>query len=91
MSDTQNGVRKLSHIDQWGTEMYNLGFADCRKREVQPLREVNADLLAALIDITEAAQSWHDFHHGTEDIQCDDICKALPKAKVAIRKAKGEA
>jgi negative regulator of sigma E activity len=41
-------------------------------------------LLAALMPLYEAAQSWHNFHHGSDHIRCDAICKALPLAWSAI-------
>jgi hypothetical protein len=37
----------------------------------------------ALAIITGAADSWHTFHQHTQ-IQCDDICAALPAATEAL-------
>ncbi len=34
---------------------------------------------AAVTGLIEAAQSWHDFHHGSDCVQCDEICEALAK------------
>ncbi len=49
-----------------------------------PFYEIE-ELRSALRTITAAAQSWHDFHHGSNDIQCDAICEALPAARAALR------
>lgn len=45
---TPQKTKRISQIDQWGQERYDLGWADCRKREVEPLREENARLREAL-------------------------------------------
>jgi hypothetical protein len=37
------------------------------------------DNLSAVRELIAAAQSWHQFHHGSDVVQCDDICKALGK------------
>jgi hypothetical protein len=47
-------------------------------------------MLEALRKIAKAARSWHDFHHGSNMIQCDEICEALPAVEDAIERAEKE-
>jgi hypothetical protein len=51
------------------------------------LYAASLQMLEALKVITKAARSWHDFHHGSKLISCDEICAALPAAEAAIQKA----
>jgi hypothetical protein len=37
-----------------------------------------------LEEFSTAAKSWHDFHHGSDTVQCDWICELIPKAKTAL-------
>jgi hypothetical protein len=60
--------------------------------------DANANLIAAAPDLLQElehicaeAESWHSMHHAQNLIQCDSICKAIPKMRAAIRKARGEA
>ena len=55
-----------------------------------PLIAAVPNLLDALRVITAAARSWHDFHHGSNCIDCDEICAALPAAEAAIARAEGQ-
>ena len=48
------------------------------------------ELFASLEAIYEQARSWHEFHHGSECVQCDGICEELPRMKSALAKARGE-
>lgn len=45
---TDRVVHAIRQNKEKASEVYDLGYADCRKREVEPLREVNALLLEAL-------------------------------------------
>lgn len=45
------------------------------------------EVLTALQAFVAAAKSWHDFHHGSDTIQCDWLCECLPAAQAAIAKA----
>ena len=47
------------------------------------------DLLAALRKFVTAAKSWHDFHHGSETVQCDWLCECIAPGEAAIAKAEG--
>jgi type IV secretory pathway ATPase VirB11/archaellum biosynthesis ATPase len=51
---------------------------------LRPASERIEVLEEALRTITTAAQSWHDFHHGSRTIPCDEICEALPQARAAL-------
>ena len=42
---------------------------------------VSARLIKALNELRDQAQSWHDFHHGSQHVQCDAICEALKKVR----------
>jgi hypothetical protein len=48
------------------------------------VREENAQLRAALQRFVTAAKSWHDFHHGSQTVQCDWICDCLPAGEKAL-------
>lgn len=48
-----------------------------------------SELYAALEHFAGRAQSWHQFHHGT-DIACDELCACVEPARVALAKARGE-
>lgn len=39
----------------------------------------------ALRAFVAAAKSWHDFHHGSKDIQCDALCECIPAAEEALK------
>jgi hypothetical protein len=47
-------------------------------------RMLSADDVAALLRLVSVARSWHDFHHGSTTVQCDEICEALPAAERAL-------
>jgi len=47
------------------------------KQELEAMR-------TALERITEAAKSWHEFHHGSDIVQCDEICACLPECEAAL-------
>ena len=47
------------------------------------------DLLAALRKFVTAAKSWHDFHHGSDTIQCDWLCECIEPGEKALAKAEG--
>jgi len=53
------------------------------------LISASPDMLAALRKFVTAAKSWHDFHHGSETVQCDWLCECIAPAEVAIAKAEG--
>ncbi len=46
--------------------------------------EASEALLTMLKAITAEGQSWHDFHHGTLHVGCDEICELLPSCHGAI-------
>jgi hypothetical protein len=54
---------------------------------IQELERTRHGLYMALAKITAAAESWHNFHHGSSVISCDSICEALPIAKAALAAA----
>jgi hypothetical protein len=41
-------------------------------------------LTKALKAYQAAAESWHDFHHGSTVVQCDAICALIPEGKAAL-------
>lgn len=47
------------------------------------------ELLEALEAFQDAAESWHNFHHGSELVECDEICAQISKGRSAIAKAEG--
>lgn len=48
------------------------------------LRAENDQLRAALQRFVTAAKSWHDFHHGSQTVQCDWICECMPAGEKAL-------
>lgn len=52
-------------------------FAKEMERNIDRLR-------GALRVFVNAAQSWHEFHHGSETVQCDAICEAIPRGLAAL-------
>jgi len=48
------------------------------------LRTENDQLRAALQRFVTAAKSWHDFHHGSQTVQCDWICECLAPGERAL-------
>ena len=64
--------------------MTNADLNETLLTTVLALREQREELLQALRLITRAARSWHEFHHGSDSIQCDEICAALPLAETAL-------
>ena len=51
-------------------------------------RPLEDELLEALKEFVESAQSWHDFHKHDSGIQCDRLCAAIPAGNAAIDHAK---
>ena len=44
----------------------------------------SARLRAALQTFVTRAKSWHNFHHGSETIQCDGLCEAIAPGEAAL-------
>lgn len=55
-----------------------------QEQGLEILREENAQLRTALQRFVTAAKSWHDFHHGSQTVQCDWICECLPTGEKAL-------
>lgn len=67
------------------TEIERLTAERDTARKYRKDMEANIDRLrGALRVLLNAAQSWHDFHHGSKTIQCDAICEAIPRALKAL-------
>jgi hypothetical protein len=64
------------------------GHPDCSVSEAD-MRLIAAapDELDALRAFVTAAQSWHDFHHGSNDIACDWLCECIAPGIAALTKA----
>jgi uncharacterized protein (UPF0335 family) len=56
---------------------------------VLKLEAEKATLVEALDGIYKQAKSWHEFHHGSDFVQCDAICAEIPKMESALALAKG--
>lgn len=55
-----------------------------RASDYDALQQRAAQLEAALQQFRSAAKSWHDFHHGSETVQCDQFCELIPVADAAL-------
>ena len=71
-------------------------FQHERTAEQNDEMRANANLIAATPELLEAlkavaaqAESWHKFHHGSSNVQCDSICELIPQMNAAIDKAEG--
>lgn len=74
-----------------GLQMLGNPVAIVPKKENLPLIATAPELLQQLEHICAEAESWHATHHGQTIVQCDAICKAIPKMRDVIRRAYGEA
>jgi hypothetical protein len=72
--------RRIEAVSPTGEAMTNLD------QSADTLRE----LLEALEAICGEAESWHSMHHAQNLIQCDSICKLIPKMRRAIKRARGQ-
>lgn len=82
-AEHHGGTRQREYTKQ--TQSVLADYREERKR----LLEINAEPLEALKDILAQAESWHNFHHGSESVQCDGICERIPHMRAAIAKAEG--
>lgn len=55
-----------------------------QEQGLEIMRDENEQLRAALQRFVTAAKSWHDFHHGSETVQCDWLCECIPAAERAL-------
>jgi hypothetical protein len=55
-----------------------------QEQGLEILREENNQLRSALQRFVIAAKSWHDFHHGSQTVQCDWICECMPAGERAL-------
>lgn len=54
------------------------------RQGLEILEAENAQVRAALQRFVTAAKSWHNFHHGSETIQCDWLCECIPAGEKAL-------
>ena len=55
-----------------------------QEQGLEILREENAQLRAALERFVTAAKSWHNFHHGSQTVQCDWLCECIAPGERAL-------
>lgn len=58
-----------------------LGVVERRRDTLKAERDTAR---AALRIFVSRAKSWHDFHHGSDTIQCDALCEAIPIGEAAL-------
>lgn len=94
IAEETNAYPKLFKTSVLGVGPYCVEFADreilhTRSEERQRLIAAAPDLLDALRTFVTAAKSWHEFHHGSQTVQCDWICEAMLAGEAALAKAEG--
>ena len=55
-----------------------------QRQGLEILKQENDQLRTALQRFVTAAKSWHDFHHGSETVQCDWLCACIPAGERAL-------
>lgn len=55
-----------------------------QEQGLEILKAENDQLRAALQKFVTAAKSWHDFHHGSQTVQCDWLCECIVPGERAL-------